>query len=117
MSARPNDPMPEQRSTEAGPDQQSSGWAAGDALLPPEQQNDYRRRWDKIQIDFVDEPRASVRAADELVGEVTDRITSTFADARSRLEQRWQEGQEPSTEELRMTLRQYRDFFDRLVTR
>jgi hypothetical protein len=44
----------------------ASSEAAG-PLLPPEFVQDLRKRWDGIQTGFVDEPRAAVRQADELV--------------------------------------------------
>jgi hypothetical protein len=43
------------------------------------------------------------------------RITTTFATERDRLENQWAEGDDVSTEDLRVALRNYRSFFDRLL--
>ena len=40
---------------------------------------------------------------------------SGFAEARSRLEQQWSRGEQASTEDLRVALKRYREFFDRLL--
>lgn len=76
----------------------------------------FRGRWKDIQTNFVDEPRRSVEEADELVAEVTERLTSAFTRNRSELERQWTAGDEVSTENLRQTLKQYRSFFERLLS-
>src|ERR1700738_2729043 len=40
---------------------------------------DFRSRWEKIQIGFVDEPRKAVEQADELVGRAIKRLRGGFA--------------------------------------
>src|SRR5205085_7601562 len=49
------------------------------ALFPPQMADDYRRRWDTIQIGFVDDPRAAVHNADELVAHVLRSLAESFA--------------------------------------
>jgi hypothetical protein len=44
-----------------------------------------------------------------------DEIMSGFNEHRQRLEARWQEGAEASTDELRDAFRLYRCFFERLL--
>ncbi len=85
-------------------------------LLPKDQDNKFRSRWDQIQIEFVDEPRQSVEQADQLVAEVRKQLAETFAQERSTLEKQWSQGQNVSTEDLRQALRRYRSFFDRLLS-
>jgi hypothetical protein len=46
---------------------------------------------------------------------VVDQLTTGFAETRSRLEGQWSQGQEASTEDLRVALMHYREFFDRLL--
>ncbi len=75
----------------------------------------FRSRWSDIQAGFVDEPRRAVEQADSLVAEAMQRLAQVFADERSRLEQQWDRGGETNTEELRLALRRYRSFFDRLL--
>ncbi|WP_245233973.1 hypothetical protein [Mycobacterium sp. PS03-16] len=75
-----------------------------------------RSRWDDVQAAFVDDPRACVQKADALVSEVVDQLTRQFAEARSRLEGQWSRGEEASTEDLRIALKRYREFFQRLLS-
>ena len=76
----------------------------------------FRTRWLAIQGRFVDDPTASVQEADELVADVIQGITRSFADRRGSLEKNWNGGGEASTEDLRIALKQYRSFFERLLT-
>jgi hypothetical protein len=76
----------------------------------------FRTRWLAVQSNFVDDPKAAVRDADDLVADVIQGITSSFADRRGTLEQNWNGGNEASTEDLRQALKQYRSFFDRLLS-
>ena len=72
-------------------------------------------RWKTLQIHFVDEPKDAVREADGLVAEVIQKLTERFAEERDNLEKQWQSGSEVSTEDLRVALRHYRSFFQRLL--
>jgi hypothetical protein len=76
----------------------------------------YRTQWDAIQTGFVDEPRKAVQEADALVAQVIRRLSDVFADERGSLEHQWGRGDEVSTEELRLALRKYRSFFERLLS-
>lgn len=87
--------------------------AAG--LFGSQEAAELRARWEKIQIDFVDEPRKSVEQADQLVACVTERLAKMFEDQKERLEREWGNG-EASTEELRKAFRRYRTLFDRLLS-
>jgi hypothetical protein len=84
-------------------------------LLPHDESGDFRARWEKIQVGFVDEPRRAVEHADNLVAETMQRPADTFARERENLEGQWDRGGEVSTEDLRLALRRYRTFFGRLV--
>jgi hypothetical protein len=96
---------------------ESTPFSAHTGLLPDEDLGTYQQRWDELQVRFIDEPRQSVRQADDLVGEVTHKIAERFTYARNDFEQRWEGDNEPTTEELRQALQGYRNFFQRLVTR
>lgn len=76
----------------------------------------YRTQWDAIQTGFVDEPRRAVQEADALVALVMKRLSEVFSNERSSLERQWGEGDEISTEDLRVALRRYRSFFERLLS-
>ncbi len=75
----------------------------------------FRRRWEDIELSFVDEPRDSVRHADELVEGVVREITEVFGRERQHLEGQWDRGDQVSTEDLRIALQRYRAFFERLL--
>jgi hypothetical protein len=85
-------------------------------LFSPEESQRFRSEWDAIQIGFVDEPRKSVEKADGLVANVIHRLAEVYAEERSRLESQWDRGDDVSTEDLRIALRRYRSFFDRLLS-
>jgi hypothetical protein len=76
---------------------------------------EFRSRWSTIQTGFVDEPRRTVEDADKLVASVMQRLAEGFANERSGLEKQWDQGDNVSTEELRVALQRYRSFFDRLL--
>jgi hypothetical protein len=78
--------------------------------------NELRSRWDAIQVGFVDEPRHAVELADNLVAGTMKRLAEIFADERSKLEGQWDQGENVSTEDLRLALRRYRSFFSRLLS-
>jgi hypothetical protein len=75
----------------------------------------FHRRWSEIQASFVDEPRGAAEQADGLVAEVMQRLAQMFAEERRTLEQQWDRGGDGDAEELRLALRRYRSFFDRLL--
>jgi hypothetical protein len=104
---------------ESPPEARFERSSAGDArtpLFPAEHAAELRREWEAIQTGFVDEPRRSVEAADALVVQVTRRLTEAFASERGGLEEQWSRGDSVSTEDLRVALRRYRSFFDRLLS-
>ena len=85
-------------------------------LFPAGEATSFRTRWSEAQTSFVDEPRHAVEQADGLVAEMMQRLATVFADERSKLEQQWSQGDDVSTEDLRVSLRRYRSFFDRLLS-
>jgi len=89
---------------------------SGAPLFASEAAEDFRHRWDTVQASFVDDPRRAVEQADALVAETMTRLAETFASERSRLEERFAQGSNLSTEDLRVALRHYRSFFKRLLS-
>ena len=85
------------------------------ALFDEDQLAGYNGRWKEIQSGFVDEPREAVEQADELVADLVRQVTASFSEARTTLEAQWAEGEEASTEDLRVALMRYRAFFNRLL--
>jgi hypothetical protein len=100
--------------TAAGQAQQASAQAA--PLFSPDEAQGLRTRWDAVQTAFVDEPRRAVEQADELVAQVMKRLAEIFAAERTNLESQWGQGDNVSTEDLRVALQRYRSFFDRLLS-
>lgn len=92
-----------------------SGTEAG-PLFAEEESARYRSRWDEIQARFVDDPRGAVGEADELVSTVIGELESSFRSRRDSLEAGWQQGDDTSTEGLRLALQAYRSFFGRLLS-
>ncbi|WP_152531443.1 hypothetical protein [Mycobacterium sp. UM_CSW] len=89
--------------------------SAEENLFADDELADLRARWAGVQAAFVDDPRDCVQKADVLVSDLVDQLTSGFAHARSRLEEQWARGEEASTEDLRVALMHYREFFERLL--
>ena len=85
-------------------------------LFAQNEADDFRGRWEKIQIGFVDEPRKAVEQADQLVASAIKRLAEVFAAERTKLEGEWDRSDNVSTEDLRLALRRYRSFFDRLLS-
>jgi hypothetical protein len=85
------------------------------SLFAEDELSGLRSRWDDVQSGFVDDPKECVHKADGLVSDVVDQLTTGFSEARSRLEAQWARGEEASTEDLRLALKRYREFFERLL--
>lgn len=86
-----------------------------EVLFADDELAELRGRWAGVQAAFVDDPKDCVQKADVLVSDLVDQLTSGFAHARSRLEEQWARGEEASTEDLRVALMHYREFFERLL--
>jgi hypothetical protein len=85
-------------------------------LLPNHEVDQFWSRWNAIQAEFVNNPDTSVEAADSLVAQVMKRLAETFSEEREQLESQWRQGEEVSTENLRVALQRYRSFFNRLLS-
>jgi hypothetical protein len=69
-----------------------------------------RTRFIDIQAGFVDEPRQAVEEAGRFVDDLVQQVTDALRQQRGQLA-----GTEGSTEDLRLALRAYRQFVDRLL--
>jgi len=85
-------------------------------LFTPDLAERYRSRWAAVQSSFVDDPRRAASQGDELVAEVLKNLADSFARERQQLDQQLSESGEAATETLRVGLRRYRSFFDRLLS-
>jgi hypothetical protein len=84
-------------------------------LFADDELAELRGRWGAVQAAFVDDPKDCVQKADVLVSDLVEQLTTGFSHARSRLEEQWARGEEASTEDLRVALMHYREFFERLL--
>jgi len=71
-------------------------------------------QWAAIQSTFVDDPRGSVVAGAELVGETVAALVASTQERERALRGEW-DRDGVDTEGLRNALRSYRDLLDRLV--
>jgi hypothetical protein len=108
--------MPAVNGTDGGAEFKTATQEPNVPLFAQNDAQDFRSRWEKIQIGFVDEPREAVEHADELVASAIKRLEEVFATERHKLEAAWGKSDNVSTEELRVALRRYRSFFDRLLS-
>ena len=106
--------MAEVRTEEHNPPTNDEDFAP---LFENDEAEEFRAHWLNIQSRFVDDPRASVKEADELVANVIKSITRSFADRRISLENQWNSGENNiSTEDMRVAIKRYRSFFNRLLS-
>ena len=85
-------------------------------LFSDQTELELRTRWQEIQTGFVDEPRQAVERADQLVAQLMQQLAQGFSDQRNNLERQWDQAEKISTEDLRIALRRYRSFFERLLS-
>jgi len=97
------------------PQTSSGSDSSAGPLLPATEVQDLRAKWDRVQTGFVDEPRTAVKEANDLVAAAIKQLEDSFNSAREGLERQWDRGDQVSTEDLRVALRKYRAFFDRLL--
>jgi hypothetical protein len=109
-------PAPEGAAIEDQPPRAGSDHAPLAPLFLPDVSAEFRARWDAVQIGFVDDPTRAVREADELVAQVMKSLAETFSTERAKLEGQVDQSDHASTENLRVALRSYRSFFQRLLS-
>jgi hypothetical protein len=107
--ARPSSPATSGEASPAGP---SLDAATPGSLLGSLDVGDIRNRFLDIQAGFVDEPRQAVEAAGRFVDDLVQQVIDALQGQRGQLTGATAEG---STEELRLALRAYRQFVDRLL--
>ncbi|MFF0656971.1 hypothetical protein [Micromonospora tulbaghiae] len=102
----------------AGAERPTPGAVPADAatLFAPEAAQGFRDRWRDVQLRFVDDPRAAVGEAESLVEEAIEALSTALREQRTRLGA-WQESGSTDTEQLRVAVRGYRDFLDRVLGR
>ncbi|MGC5659356.1 hypothetical protein ACN261_02945 [Micromonospora sp. WMMD723] len=76
----------------------------------------FRDRWRDVQLRFVDDPRGAAGEAQSLVEEAITALAEALAAQKEKLGG-WQGADEADTEQLRVAVRRYRDFLDRVLGR
>jgi hypothetical protein len=74
-----------------------------------------RDRWRALQLRFVDDPLGAADEAASLVGEAVESLMSSLSTHQRELDDWRSSAGAPDTEQLRMTVRRYREFLDRLL--
>jgi hypothetical protein len=85
-------------------------------LLDTDTAQGFRDRWRDVQLRFVDDPQAAAGEAQSLVEEAIQALSSALAAQKTTLGG-WQDAGSADTEQLRMAVRNYRDFLDRVLGR
>ncbi len=115
LPARTAGEQPGSATPSAGPDSAGQDTDGRERLVSRERAESYGSRWDRVKGGFVDEPSRAVADADKLVGELLDELQNLFTEQRKDIE-RSLAADETSTEDMRLALRRYRSFFDRLLS-
>ncbi|MDG4805053.1 hypothetical protein [Micromonospora sp. WMMD980] len=104
--------------TLAGAERPTPGAVPGDAatLFAADAAQGFRDRWRDVQLRFVDDPKAAVGEAESLVEEAIEALSTALREQRTKLGA-WQESGSSDTEQLRVAVRGYRDFLDRVLGR
>ncbi|SDP85818.1 hypothetical protein [Lentzea jiangxiensis] len=68
--------------------------------------------WQAVQYEFVDDPKAAVHKADQLVTRALEELTTRHRSLTQQLEG----NRDPQTEDLRLALHRYRELFRSLVS-
>ncbi|PYC76486.1 hypothetical protein C7C45_00385 [Micromonospora arborensis] len=85
-------------------------------LLDTDTAQGFRDRWRDVQLRFVDDPHAAAGEAQSLVEEAIQALASALAAQKNTLGG-WQDAGSADTEQLRVAVRRYRDFLDRVLGR
>ncbi|HET7419556.1 MAG TPA: hypothetical protein VFL27_04175 [Candidatus Dormibacteraeota bacterium] len=73
---------------------------------------DYQRRFDQLQSDFIEDPKSAVQKAERLMEEAIDSFTRSMRE-RMKSAHKDTDGH-ADTEQMRLTMRSYRDFIQSL---
>ncbi|MFI9820832.1 hypothetical protein ACIHFC_10235 [Streptomyces sp. NPDC052013] len=96
---------------------------AGQRLLPRDDGDKLAAQLQHAVAGFVDTPRDAVREADQVLQELTERVTHAVTERRRTLRRSWQSADTgeggttaaTDTEQLRLALRDYRELAEKLL--
>jgi hypothetical protein len=75
---------------------------------------DLRRRWQELQLRFIDDPSAAADEAQALVSEAVDSVTASLRAQLTAVD--GHRGDQVDTEQLRIAVHRYRDLLDRVLS-
>ncbi len=75
---------------------------------------DMRARWQAVQLRFVDDPAAVIGEMQELVNEAVQALSTALASRQRELDS-WSHSSGHDTEQLRLAVQRYRDFYELLL--
>jgi len=84
-------------------------------LVSAERAGVYRRRFDSVKGEFVDDPRRAVQRVDRMVGEILDEVERELRNDHGELSKRLSD-EHAGTEDLRQAFGGYRVMLDRLLS-
>jgi hypothetical protein len=84
-------------------------------LFADSDSHSFRDRWRELQLRFVDDPKAAADDAASLVDEAVDALAASIRSQKEELTGAAAADTAHDTEQLRVRLRSYRDFLDRLL--
>jgi hypothetical protein len=74
----------------------------------------FRTEWHEVKADFVDDPIAALTRAHDLITEAVDDLTEALLAERDELDP-LRDTSTPDTESMRIAMRGYREFMDRIL--
>lgn len=75
-----------------------------------------REEWEDLQAGFIDDPHRTVEYADRMISEAIDDVARSLTRERERLREEWEDADDASTEDLRVSFQRYRRLLDRLLS-
>lgn len=76
--------------------------------------DDIRGRWAHLQAQFIDDPQAAVDSAKELVAETVQTLSDRLLAEQHEFDP-YRDTARPDTETMRVAMRRYREFLDRIL--
>jgi hypothetical protein len=84
------------------------------AVWSAESADALRAEWHEVKAQFVDEPTEALDHAQSLVAHAVQQLAETLLAEQVELDPRREE-EAPDTEAMRVAMRRYRDFLDRIL--
>jgi hypothetical protein len=110
----PGNPGPGHSTTGNSAAHRSPGGDSGTTFWNDDTIQGYQDRWGRVQSQFVDNPQNATAEAEALITDVINSLSATVNAQKNNLDA-WHSDNGADTEELRMVVRRYGDFLDRVL--